>query len=294
MAFADGKEIYRFYCYQCHAYSGNARTLSSTYLDPPPRDFTAETHSSLPEERILDAVSNGRAGTAMVSFGAVLSTAEIEAVVAYVRDELLGNPDSDKKYHSPETGWTDHERYRQAFPFVNGDTRLDTPLDELSEEQRAGRTLYESACVSCHAQPNSGSGKVTWETRAVSYPRRHYSHREAPLDSVSGASPYARHEIPVVPANMTEQQSRGMRLYQDNCAFCHAPDGTGQNWIGSFLEPKPRDFTAADFTLRETPDAFREIVKTGIPNTSMPAWEHVLSEEEIDAIVAYIRLAFGS
>ena len=66
MAFADGKEIYRFYCYQCHAYSGNARTLSSTYLDPPPRDFTAETHSSLPEERMLDAVSNGRAGTAMV------------------------------------------------------------------------------------------------------------------------------------------------------------------------------------------------------------------------------------
>ena len=243
---------------------------------------------------MLDAVSNGRAGTAMVSFGAVLSTAEIEAVVAYVRNELLGNPDSDKKYHSPENGWNDHERYRQAFPFVNGDMRLDKPLDELNEEQRAGRTLYESACVSCHAQPNSGSGKVTWETRAVSYPRRHYSHREAPLDSVSGASPYARHEIPVVPANMTEQQSRGMRLYQDNCAFCHAPDGTGQNWIGSFLEPKPRDFTAADFTLREAPDAFREIVKTGIPNTSMPAWEHVLSEEEIDAIVAYIRLAFGS
>ena len=44
MTFADGKAIYRFYCYQCHAYSGNARTLSSTYLDPRPRDFTAENH----------------------------------------------------------------------------------------------------------------------------------------------------------------------------------------------------------------------------------------------------------
>ncbi len=293
MSFADGKGIYRFYCYQCHAYSGNARTLSSTYLNPRPRDFTAETRDSLPIDRMLDAVRNGRAGTAMVNFGSVLTPDEIDAVVWYIRDELLGNPDSAEKYHSPENGWENHDRYRSAFPFVEGEIRLSTPFDELSAEQRAGRMLYESACVSCHDQPNSSGGAAIWETRAVSYPRRHYSHREAPLDVVSSASPYARHEIPVIPDKMTEQQSRGMQLYQDNCAFCHAPDGTGQNWIGSFLEPKPRDFTAADFTLREAPDAFREVVKAGIPNTSMPAWKHVLSDDEIDAIVAYVRLAFG-
>ena len=294
MSFVDGKAIYRFYCYQCHAYSGNARTLSSTYLDPQPRDFTAENRESLPIDAMLEAVRNGRPGTAMVNFGSVLTPGEIEAVVWYIRDELLGNRDSAEKYHSPENGWDNHDRYRAAFPFVEGEARLDTPLHELSDEQRAGRTLFVSACVSCHNQPNSGSGQVTWETRAVSFPRRHYSHRQAPLDVVSGASPYARHEIPVVPASMTQQESHGMRLYQDNCAFCHAPDGTGQNWIGSFLEPKPRDFTALDFTLHDAPDAFREIVKTGIPNSSMPAWRHVLSDDEIDAIVAYIHLAFGS
>ena len=65
------------------------------------------------------------------------------------------------------------------------------------------------------------------------------------------------------------------------------------NWIGSFLEPRPRDFTSADFVLHEAPEAFREIVKQGIPNTSMPAWRHVLTDEEIDAIVSYIGLAFG-
>ena len=293
MAFADGKSIYRFYCYQCHAYSGNARTLSSTYLDPQPRDFTAETRDSLPLGRMLDAVRNGRPGTAMVNFDSVLTTKEVEAFVWYIRDELLGNPGSGEKYHSPENGWTNHERYRGAFPFVEGETRLSTPLDQLSPEQRAGRELYQSACVSCHDQPNSGSDAVVWEPRAVSFPRRHYSHREAPLDAVSGASPYARHEIPVTPDNMTEQQADGMRLYLDNCAFCHAPDGTGKNWIGSFLEPRPRDLTGADFALRDAPDAFREVVKTGIPNSSMPAWKHVLSDAEIDAIIAYVRLAFA-
>ena len=293
MTFADGKAIYRFYCYQCHAYSGNARTLSSTYLDPRPRDFTAEDHESLPKERMLDAVRNGRPGTAMVNFDAVLTDPQIDMVVEYVRDELLGNPDSGQKYHSPENGWENHEQYRAAFPFVDGEIPLGTPLDQLTEEQRAGRRLYESACVSCHDQPNSGGGRITWEPRAVSYPREHYSHREAPLDIVSAASPYARHEIPVVPDNMTHQQSQGMQLYQDNCAFCHAPDGTAKNWIGSFLEPRPRDFTSADFALHNAPDAFREIVKHGIPNSSMPAWRHVLTDEEIDAIVSYIALAFG-
>lgn len=293
MTFDDGKSIYRFYCYQCHAYSGNARTLSSTYLDPQPRDFTAETHESLPAERMLDAVRNGRPGTAMVNFDSVLTDRQIEMVVAYVRDELLGKPDSGEKYHSPENGWDDHDQYRAAFPFVEGDISLDTPEEDLSDEQRAGRALYQSACVSCHDQPNSGGGRPTWETRAVSYPRRHFSHREAPLDVVSAASPYARHDVPVIPDEMTAQQSQGMQLYQANCAFCHAPDGTAQNWIGSFLEPRPRDFTSADFSLREAPDAFREIVKHGIPNSSMPAWRHVLTDKEIDAIISYIALAFG-
>jgi cytochrome c oxidase cbb3-type subunit 3 len=228
MDFVDGQSVYRFYCYQCHAYSGNAQTLSSTYLNPKPRDFTKESRESLPIGRMLDAVRNGRPGTAMVNFGAVLTDAEIKAVVWYIRDELLGNPDADARYHSPENGWENHDRYSAAFPFVTGELSLSTPLDELDATQKAGRELYVSACVTCHDQPNSSGGEAIWETRAVSFPRDHYSHRQPPLDAVSGASPYARHEIPTVPESMTDEEARGMRLYQDNCAFCHAPDGTGR------------------------------------------------------------------
>ena len=292
MNFVDGEGVYRFYCYQCHGYAGNARTLSATYLDPKPRDFTSETAATLPRERMLQSVRDGRPGTAMVNFALVLSEQEIEWVVDYVIADLLGNPAADEKYHSPENGWDNHERYSAAFPFVDGTISLEEPLDELTPAQRAGRDLYVSACVSCHDQPNSAGGEAIWETRAVSYPRRHYSHREPPLDAVSGASPYARHEVPTIPADMTEQQARGFELYQENCAFCHAPDGTGQNWIGSFLEPKPRDFTSRDFALADAPDAMRELVKHGIPNSSMPAWRHVLSDDDIDAIIAYIRAAF--
>ena len=289
----DGKSVYRFYCYQCHGYSGNAKTLASTYLNPVPRDFTTASATTLPAERMLMSIRDGRPGTAMVNFSSVLTDAEISAVAAYIRASLLGNPAADEKYHSPENGWPNHEKYRAAFPFIDGSIALDIPWPNLSPEQSAGKRLYMSACVSCHDQPNTSGGEAIWETRAVSFPRKHFSHRSPPLDTVSAASPYARHELQVVPVNMNDEESAGMLLYAENCAFCHAPDGTGQNWIGSFLDPKPRDFTASTFVLTATPDAMRAIIKSGIANTSMPALRHVLSDAEIDAIVAYIGIAFS-
>jgi len=292
MDFHDGRSIYRFYCYQCHGYAGDARTLASTYLSSKPRDFTTLSPDTLPVERMLESVRNGRPGTAMVNFDTVLSDDQIRAVVDYIRAELLGNTDGGERYHSPENGWEDHDKYRDAFPFVTGETDLATAWEDLDPGQQRGRKLYESACVSCHDQPTTASGGAVWETRAVSFPRRHYSHREAPLDAISAASPYARHDVPTIPAEMTPAVARGLTLYQANCAFCHAADGTGQNWIGSFLEPRPRDFTSDSFTLADAPAALRATIKTGLPGTSMPAWRHVLTDEEIDAIIAYIRAAF--
>ena len=35
-----GRAVYNYRCYFCHGYSGDARTLAATYLNPRPRDFT--------------------------------------------------------------------------------------------------------------------------------------------------------------------------------------------------------------------------------------------------------------
>jgi len=93
---------------------------------------------------------------------------------------------------------------------------------------------------------------------------------------------------------MTESQARGMQLYLDNCEFCHAADGTGANWIGSFLEPRPRDLTSPDFNLINTPGPLRELIKGGIENSSMPAWRSVLTDAEIDDIILYMQAAFAA
>ncbi|WP_455198148.1 c-type cytochrome, partial [Kaarinaea lacus] len=63
-----GKLIYDFYCYQCHGYAGDGKTLASTYLSPQPRNFTVSSPQELSIERMMTAVRDGRDGTAMVSF----------------------------------------------------------------------------------------------------------------------------------------------------------------------------------------------------------------------------------
>lgn len=289
-----GKATYRYYCYQCHGYSGDANTLATSYLQPKPRDFTASNDATLPAERMIDAIRNGRDGTAMVRFSTVLSEQEIAAVVEYIRESFMTEEPLREKYHSVENGWVNHERYASAFPFVQGTIAIDTPWEKLDANEKRGRQLYESSCVSCHDQANSGSDSLVWELRAVSYPREHFSHRLDPADFVSAASPYARHDIsPMVP-DMTEQHVRGMQLYLDNCEFCHAADGTGANWIGSFLEPRPQDFTSPDFKLLTTPGPLRELIKGGIRNSSMPAWRSVLTDAEIDDIIQYMQVAFAA
>ena len=293
LAESDGEAIYRFYCYQCHGYAGDAQTLASTSLSPPPRDFTSVAADEFPIERIVETVLEGREGTGMVSFASVLDEADARAVADYIRASFMSADRIDARYHSPENGWTNHGRYAEAFPFIDGSMPLSTPWESLDDAQRRGRRLYESACVSCHDQPNTGtSDEPEWELRAVSYPRDHFSHREPNPDLVSGASPYAKHDIPPDPSALSAEALAGRPLYQDNCAFCHAADGTGRNWIGSFLEPRPRDFTSPGFRLARDAAAMEQRILHGIPGTSMPAWKDVLSPDEIAAIVAYIRESF--
>ena len=235
-----------------------------------------------------EAVTRGRSGTAMVSFDSVLGPADIEAVVDFIRQQFLRGDKPVLAYHTPENGWDSHEqRYAAAYPFASGDMPLDAPWEALTPTQRAGKKLYMSACISCHDRAKVENEGVIWELRALSYPRRHYSHSQSP-DAVSGASPYALHDEPPAPPGLTAAEGRGERLFQHNCAFCHAADGTGRNWIGSFLEPRPRDLTEPVIA-QMNDQRLRETIRDGISGTSMPAWKYSLSDSEIGDIIAYVR-----
>src|SRR3984893_7425903 len=66
-------------------------------------------------------------------------------------------------------------------------------------------------------------------------------------------------------------------LYRRYCIGCHGPQGDGAGENAAWVDPKPRDFTAATFKCRSTPsgtlptdqDLFDAITR-GFVNTSMP------------------------
>ena len=288
-----GRAVYNFRCYFCHGYSGDAQTLASTYLNPRPRDFKATAPEQLSRERMLQVVQHGTPGTAMRGFEGILQPADMAAVIDFVRQEFMVAKAPNTRYHTRENGWPDHERYIGAFPFANGKLALDTPADQLSPQQRAGRRLYLASCVSCHDRSHVDDAGAAWEARPLSYPRNGFVPGDtAQVDSVSGASPYALHDrVPQIPG-LSETERRGETVFQQNCSFCHGADGTGRNWIGSFLEPHARDLTDPAVMASMTRERLAGVIRDGLPDTSMPAWKSVLTESEIQATVSYVGRAF--
>jgi cytochrome c oxidase cbb3-type subunit 3 len=286
----QGRAIYNFRCYFCHGYSGDARTLAATYLQPKPRDFTQAAVADLPAERIAAAVRHGRAGTAMKAFQGILNDTEITAVAAFVAREFVQDKARNTAYHTPENGWPGHDKFAVAFPFARGELALDAPLDSLTAPQRQGRQLFVTACISCHDRAKVADEGPAWSARPVSYPRMGFvpgQPNTPPVDAVSSASVYAKHEVVPRVAGLTKQQKQGEALFQANCAFCHGGDGTGKNWIGQFMEPKARDLT--QYTVQSLPpERLRQTLLDGLPGTSMPAWRSVLKPAELDAVVAYV------
>ena len=245
---------------------------------------------------MLKAVTDGRQGTAMKSFSRTLAKTDIELVVDFVRQEFMTDKAENTRYHTVENGWPNHERYAAAFPFALGEIAIDTAEELLSEEQQLGKRVFLQSCVTCHDRAKVNDEGVIWELRAVSYPRNQYSHKEdkklSGVDTTSQASPYAKHDIAPVITDLTANERRGETLFQQNCAFCHAADGTGKNWIGSFLDSHPRNLTDEQFMETMTHTRLKKVIQDGLPGTTMSAWKHVLKDEEIDSIIAYINRVF--
>lgn len=304
-----GRHIYNFRCYYCHGYSGDAHTLAATLVTPKPVDFTSVSPDILGRERMLNSIRSGRPGTAMMSFASVLQPNEIAAVADFIRQEFMNEKHENTRYHTEANGWYNHQRYAAAFPFTSGEIPLDTPWEQLTPQQAEGKRLFLTSCVSCHDRARVNTPEVIWETRAVSYPRNQYlpggqpnpedsgsknGRSKSALDAMTSASPYLLHDRVPVLADLSATERRGEQLFQQNCSFCHAADGTAHNWIGSFMQPHPRDLTSPKAMSGMTRTRLRTAIREGLPGTSMPAWKSVLSDQQVEDVIAYVGRAFHS
>jgi DMSO reductase family type II enzyme heme b subunit len=88
----------------------------------------------------------------------------------------------------------------------------------------------------------------------------------------------------------------GKVLYDRWCAGCHGVDGAGVGPGAARMLPRPRDFTRAQYQIRTTASGelpsdedILHIINVGMPNTGMPGWEELLTLEERESLVAYLK-----
>lgn len=241
---------------------------------------------------MLEAITFGKPDTGMKGFQGILSNKEIALVADFIRKEFIHSKAPNTRYHTRENGWPNHERYRAAFPFATGEIPIDSQWDTLDKEQQRGLRVFMNTCVSCHDRAKVQNEGQHWLPRPVSYPRNGYDHRTQRPDALTEASIYGKHDIPPKLPKLSAVASEGKKLFELNCAFCHGASGTGKNWIGSFLEPRPRNLTDKTEMQGMTKERLTLAIKNGVANTKMPAWSSVLTEREINALVEYINIAF--
>ncbi len=79
--------------------------------------------------------------------------------------------------------------------------------------------------------------------------------------------------------------------WDTNCAQCHGPDGSANTKMGKLLNAKnltdPK--VQAEFTDAKATQAIKEGAKDSAGKTTMKAFAGKLTDDEIKALVAYVR-----
>ncbi len=176
--------------------------------------------------------------------------------------------------------------------------------------------LYGQHCSACHGEQGNGRSRASF---ALDPPPRDFStaeawqqlSRERMLTSVTYGRPgtamvafadrlsteqiaalvdYIRDHFMVAPS--PAQRSTGASLYREHCAVCHGDKGAGANWTRYSLNPAPRDFTSAAAQAELSRERMLSSVTHGRPGTAMMSFSRRLSDEQIVAVVDYIRDTF--
>lgn len=81
----------------------------------------------------------------------------------------------------------------------------------------------------------------------------------------------------------------GMQLYQTYCQVCHGVEGDGDGIMTNLMGIMPMDHTNPNETNSLSNE---EIVKSILDGKQrfMPAWRGILSQNDVEALVSYIRL----
>jgi mono/diheme cytochrome c family protein len=318
--------LYHNYCSVCHGDKGNGQSRARQSLNPPPKDFTSPAVAqNLSRARMIEVVSNGAAGTAMVGWKTQLSARQIESIVDYIRTTYM--PTSAGDTHSAEHG-SERGRaiYARTCSVCHGDrgngsswaaANMSKPPENFtSPDSRAKLSRTRMIASVTHGRPDTAMPGFGSQLKAadieavVDYVRAAFM--QAPAgEGISGTyahgTPAAASATPEkygdhhsgktdmkapMPKGLLGDARRGGKFYQQNCATCHGKEGDGRGPRAYFINPKPRNFLDPAFTSSFNRPAIYAATSMGRQGSEMPAWSKVLNEQEIANVAEFVFQRF--
>jgi mono/diheme cytochrome c family protein len=319
--------IFRKSCSVCHGDRGNGQGRASVNLNPPPRDFTQA--SNLTREMMINAVTHGKPGTAMMAWRTRYDDKQIAAVVDYIRGRFM------LAALDPRMG-LGRGVYGHFCQICHGDRGQGiknaemngaAPRDLTTPQVQAKLTrerMMTAISKGAHGNtiPTGFAEKLSAENisavvdymRKVLLPEPSQSQLDNPASPIPvGMPPQNAPAAPEPSASATSEiigkgaaadmslpmphklvgdVSRGQKFFMANCAACHGKQGNGDGPRATFLNPRPRNFHD-DFshTYLNRPALFA-IITNGKPGTVMPAWGKVLSDQEIANVAEFVFRTF--
>lgn len=322
--------LYHNYCSVCHGDKGDGRSRAQNSLMPPPRDFTTpDSAAQLTRARMIDGIKNGRPGTAMVAWKSQLSQKEIEGLADYVRNVFMpASAESDMgrgrmvfmKNCSVCHGEKGDGRSRAQASLMPPPRDFTAPAAraELTQQRMitsvtygrpdtamAGfKTQLSASDISAVVQYIRGGIMAAADTEGISgikngRPALAPDGAKEPTTE-KASKPGTSHVHKEVTVNMSVPLPNGLKgdivkggaFYNDNCATCHGKIGDGRGPRAYFINPKPRNFLHPASRERLNRVELFEMISEGKPGTEMPAWNKVLSPQEISNVAEFVFQRF--
>lgn len=330
--------IYHNYCSVCHGDKGDGRSRAQNSLNPPPRNFTTPDAAQLSRARMIEAVTNGRSGTAMTAWKTQLNPKEIESVVDYVRNNFMmsstladgsrgrivyskncsvchgekgdGRSRAQGSLNPPPRDFTSAaaktdlsiERMITSVTYGRADTAMAGFKTQLSKEDISAVVDYIRAGFMGESSTQGISGINHGRRQsapdgsnamaAASMPAGH-AHKDASMAATGHVHKATTVNMSApMPQGLKGDAAKGNTFYMNNCATCHGKTGDGRGPRAYFINPKPRNFLHPASRQELNRIELFEMISEGRPGTEMPAWNKVLSRQEIADVAEFVYQRF--
>lgn len=151
-----GREVYLQNCQICHGPRGEGQPNPQAGMPTAPKNFaTPAARAELPRERMIDAVYNGKSGTAMISYRDKIKKADIANVVDYIRAMLM-IPES-KISGTQAHGGREQDAGKTSFSAARADMSQGF-ANNLKGDARKGKAFFDKNCADCHGVKGDGKG----------------------------------------------------------------------------------------------------------------------------------------